>query len=122
MKQVLKGTLETYFETGMECLGLILYLEGDEYKTKNPNYDPNDSKKGPDFYKSHNGIVYLERGDVLELLDGTNRKFTIGNRQLASKDKYRVSAYPFEVIDLKEWVKLFLSETIQAQVIREVKK
>lgn len=125
MRIEVNGTLESYFETGMEGIGLQLHR--DEFETKNPNYDPNDSNKGPEFYHSWDGVVSLNKQDKIKIIDSPLSKynsqiFTLGDLKKAAKDKYRFGAcYPFEDIPLQDWFDLFACGKTKAIVELSVK-
>lgn len=114
MKITFKGKLEDYYETGMESLGLILYLS--KFKIPNENYNLKDKTKGPKFWKTYDGMVMLKPGDVLRIVKSSIKKYEgkkieIGNINLAKKDKFRLTAYPEGNISLLEWRSLFSGKT-----------
>lgn len=124
------GVLDTYWETGYEGHVLAhLYIDGYEYL--NPNYDSKDSSKGPEHYRSYEGILSLDFKDVIEIIDSPDcpefngLKFIIGNRDMALKDKFYLGrVYPINVdkkFDLKKWYKLFSGKT-KAKVQKLIKK
>jgi len=120
-----EGTLETYHETGMECMGLVLYRDG--FLTPNPDYDP--GKKGWPFsvqhWKTIDGVVMVGKFDVIELLrkDGrVHRRFPVlPDHRLAKEDGYRLSSY-CRGMTKHEWYKLFLTEDKRARLWRQKKK
>jgi len=120
-----KGTLETYYETGMECLGLQLYL--DNYEIPNKNYNPKDSNSGPEFFHDWSGVITLDKGDKVKILSSPlsqyeGKTFTVGILKWAAKDKYRLGAmYPFEEIPLQDWVSSFDCSKTRAEVEKKVK-
>lgn len=116
------GKLTTYFETGMEHLGLGLQLQESKFKTKNDRYDGT-HKNGPEFYESLEGLILLRPGDRVDISTPQGlQTFLIGNRTLAQQDGYRLGgAYPKETIDLPTFVNFFQTE-LSATIIRPVKK
>lgn len=119
------GVLDTHWETGYEGTTLLhLYLDQD-YSTLNPQYDPKDPNKGPEFYRSYEGMVTFDFADQIEIIDCkidpsmNGKKFTTGNMKTAAIDNYRFGrVYPVEEneIDLKTWIKLFSAGTTKAKV------
>lgn len=106
------GTLETFCETGMECLGLV--LQKDEPKGgPNPNFDPSvpESKNNFRYYASYDALKFIEHGNVLEI-DGIKYAM-IKDREFAQSDAYRLSFYPIG-FSRKELLKLFLPENKRA--------
>jgi hypothetical protein len=118
------GILDSYFETGMECWGLILFKSGDEFKAKNLNYTAN-NKNGPEFYNKHEGIVFLDKGDILVLENG--HYIGIGNISAAEEDHYSLSSYPYidgnswSKEEKSKWIDLFQNKT-KAKLYRPKKK
>lgn len=99
------GTLQTYFETGMECTGLIFYEDG-VYGGPNPDFDPSKPEDGRNFknFHTHDGITFIETGHILRFEDGTQVGM-IKDREFAKSDGYRLSFYPrgysrFELVNL----------------------
>lgn len=118
------GTLESYYETGMECLGLILYKEGETFRTKNLSFTE-DGKNGPAFYKTHEGIIFIKKGDII--LIGGKKTIGIGNHTASHMDSYKLSEYPY--LDGRRWsddekinwLKLF-NQNIKAELYRPKSK
>jgi len=102
----LEGWLETHFETGMECLGLVLDQRIPD--GPNPNFDPTKPEDGSNFknFRSYAGLHYVGREDVLEV-DG-ERILMARDRDFAQADGYRLSLYP-SGFSSKELIKLFNS-------------
>jgi len=105
------GTLETYFETGMECLGFILH--DDRGITNSPSFN-NSTKKwdGPiQEFHSIDWTIWLDKkGQKIEVYgeDGSieyTGDLTL-NRQALAKFGYRHSFIPNEV-DFDTWCKWF---------------
>lgn len=99
------GVLDYYFETGMECMGLVVYEDGHE-GSPNPNFDPTKPEGGDNFknYKTHDAINFIERGDILEL-DGV-KYLMARDRDFALEDGFRLSMYPMG-FSKKELIELF---------------
>lgn len=90
-RQEIKGTMATYFETGMECMGLVLIEDGKE------GYD---------------GLHFIAQGDILQP-DGDKKVAMIKDREFGAQDGFRLSFYPYGYT-LKEWVSLFNTENKRA--------
>lgn len=78
----LKGRLSTYFETGMECLGLVFNEDGKD------GYD---------------GLHFIKHGHILKI--ERQRFLMVADPGFAKRDGYRFSFYPQgfsrkEIIDL----------------------
>lgn len=120
-----KGSLETYYETGMEHLGLQLYRDG--YEVPNKHYDPKDPSKGPKYFHDWSGVISLDPGDKITILKSQlkqyeGKSFTIGNRSWAKEDNYRFGAcYPSSKIPILDWRNLFELKT-KAIVEKKIKK
>jgi hypothetical protein len=100
-----EGTLETYYETGMECMGLVLYK--DEPKgTPNSSFDPSKPETSSNFknYKSFEALKFVEKGSILEI-DGVKYAM-LKDRAFAQADGYRLSVYPIG-FSRQELVELF---------------
>lgn len=116
------GTLETYFETGMECMGLILYEDG-IIGGPNPNFDPSKPEGGSNFknYKTHDGINFVEKMDVIELLNKNGKVYKrilcIYDIKKAREDGYRLSLY-IEGWDKMELARLFYPENKKARLYK----
>lgn len=117
------GTLTTFYETGMEHLGLGLNLESPQFKDKNPNYGPKNPKE-PEYFYSYEALILLKRNDRIEIeVDGTVNIFHIGNRNVAQSHGYKFGeAYPleFSLEQLDQWIKLF-HKPLKAKIIRPIK-
>jgi hypothetical protein len=92
------GELEAYYETGMECLGLVLYKDG--FEKANPDYIEG-NKEWPHcvpFFRSYDGQEYIEKGDILIVMkeDGITPERTVKvlhDPEAADKGQYRLSIY-----------------------------
>lgn len=119
-----EGTLETYYETGMEHLALGLQLSDERFKQKNSSFT-GDPKNGPEYYYSLEGFIFLQPQDRLEVItDKGTEVFMIGNKSLAKDDSYRFgSAYPKEISsnELSQWSSFF-AKNCTAKIIRPIKK
>lgn len=106
------GTLQTYFETGMECMGLIFYEDG-IHSSPNPNFDSNkpESKSNFRYFSSHDGITFIASGHIIEFANG-DKIGMAKDREFAKKDGYRLSFYP-QGYTKKEWLALFESEMLK---------
>lgn len=117
------GTLDFYYETGMESEGLILYKEGENFRTKKLSFTE-DGKNSPDFYKTHEGIVFLKKGDIVLI---GKKTIGIGNQTAAYIDSYKLSAYPYldgrrwSDEEKANWLKLF-DKNIKAELYRPKSK
>lgn len=116
------GTLSTYYETGMEHLGLVLEVDSPQFKIPNPKFG---QANEIEFFRTLDGTVFLRPNDRLEVdTDSGIQVFMIGNRNLAKEDGYKFgSVYPKEISsisDLKNFIKHFNSES-KAKVIRPIK-
>jgi len=103
------GTLQTYYETGMECTGLVFYEDG-VHGGPNPDFDPSkpESKSNFRYYSSYDGLHFIEHGMILEI-DG-QKIGIIKDRDFASRDGYRLSFYPAG-FSRKELIEIFAPET-----------
>lgn len=110
-----KGTLQTHFETGMECLGLAFY-EDDIHGPPNPNFDPLKPEDRSNFknYSSYDGLHFLANGQILQIENGPKIAL-IKDRDFAKRDGYRLSFYP-RGFSRSELLKLFAKETIKAKL------
>lgn len=121
-----KGNLTTHYETGMEYLGLGVYLDHPKFRTINRSYNPQDSNYGPEYFWTYEGLILLKKNDKLEieLIDGSIQTFMIGNRTLAKEHGYKLGeAYPQELnlSELHLWAAQFNSN-LKAKIIRPIKK
>jgi len=119
MKQ---GTLQTYFETGMESLGLVFYEDG-VYGGPNPDFDPSkpESRSNFKFYASYDGLHFLQSGQILQIENGPKIGI-VKDRDFASRDGYRLGFYP-QGFSRLELLSLFGKETVKAKLwIKKVPK
>ena len=121
------GVLDTYWETGYED-GVLAHLYIDKFSSPNSQYNPQDPKSGPSEFRSHEGIINLDFGDILEIVvcphlpELNGKKYLIGNLDLAKKDNFKFGrAYPADFKDLKKWHSLFSGQT-KAKVHKLIKK
>jgi hypothetical protein len=108
----IEGTLQTHFETGMECLGLVLYEDG-KRGPPNPGFDPEVPEDGNNFrnFSTYEALHYVGKGDVLEY-DGA--RYLMGrDSEFARDDGYRLSVYPVG-FSRAELLGLFAPETKRA--------
>lgn len=115
----IEGTLETYFETGMDCIGLILY---DKTKlTPNPSFDPLKPEKDMNFahFKDWSGIHFISHGDFLQVEDGDIWAMT-KDRDFAARDGYHLSFYPCGFTK-EDWVNLFITEKVEATLWKKLR-
>lgn len=125
MKLKFLGTLESYYETGMEGFSLQLYLDG--YEIPNEKYNEKDRSFGPKFFHDWSGVINLDPGDKVKIISSPLKKyegkvFTIGNLRFAKADRYRFGyTYPKEKISLQDWYDLFSSDKTRAEVIKKIK-
>ena len=110
-----EGILETYFETGMECLGLTLQ-DPTQKGQPNPNFDPNKPEGGSNFqfYASYEGLHFIENGDILQI-EGQSKFRMVKDREFAKDDGYRLSFYP-QGFSRDELVKLFSPQSVKASI------
>jgi hypothetical protein len=106
------GVLQTYFETGMESLGLI-FCEDGIHGNPNPNFDPNKPEDRDNFqyFSSWDAITFIATGQVIEFANG-EKVGMAKDREFAKKDGYRISFYP-QGYSKKEWLDLFATEKLQ---------
>lgn len=112
------GKLDTHFETGMECLGLVFYEDG-IHGGPNPNFDPGKPENGSNFkfYASYDALTFITHGHILQVEDGPKWGM-MKDREFAIRDGFSVSFYPagfskFELMELftlpkkkaKLWIK-----------------
>lgn len=119
---VKSGTLQTYYETGMECIGLVFYEDG-VHGGPNPDFDPSkpESRSNFRYYSSYDGLHFIEHGMIVEI---NGKKIgMIKDRDFAKRDGYRLSFYPAG-FSRKELIELFGSENIKvrAWIKKESKK
>lgn len=103
------GTLQTYFETGMECMGLTFYIDG-VHGGPNPDFDPTKPESGSNFknFSSWEGTMFIETGMVITMPDGQH-VCMVKDRMFAKQDGYRLSFYCIGY-NKQEWIDLFLKE------------
>ena len=109
------GTLQTHYETGMECLGLVFYEDGIN-GPPNPNFDPTKPETSMNFknYASWDAMTFLESGQILQVGDG--EKFVmVKDRDMSSRDGYRLSFYP-RGFGRKELIDLFGPGTVKGKL------
>lgn len=113
MKKV--GTLQTYFETGMECLGLVFYEDG-VYGEPNPSFDPSkpESKENFSRYSSFAGVTFIDSGHVLKFPNG-ELVGMVKDRDFAKRDGYMLSFYP-RGFSKDEWLDLFVLEDTKVTI------
>lgn len=107
----LKGVLETYFETGLECLGLAFYRDDAVKGPRNPDFDPAKpaSRSNFEFFRTYEGMLLVGRGHLLEL-EGVGIIGLERDRDFAKADGHQLSYYP-RGFSKEEWLNLFLKET-----------
>lgn len=110
-----KGTLETHFETGMECMGLVFYEDG-VYGEPNPDFDPSkpEDRSNFKFYKTYEGLTFIEHGHILQIEDGPKIGI-MKDRDFARRDGYRLSVYP-QGFNRSELIELFGQESVKATI------
>jgi hypothetical protein len=108
------GTLQLYYETGMECLGLIFYEDG-IYGDPNPDFDPSKPEDGSNFryYSSYKGMFNIEKDMILEI-DG-QKIGMVKDRDFAIRDGHRFSFYPAG-FSRKEIINLFGPENVKVRM------
>lgn len=106
------GTLQTFHETGMECLGLALYKDGIVGES-NPNFDPSKPENKNNFknYASYEALKFIESGSILEI--DSIKYAMIKDIEFAKSDAYHLSFYP-KGFSRKELIKLFVPENKKA--------
>lgn len=105
------GTLQTHYETGMECLGLTFYEDG-VHGGPNPEFDSS-KPEGPNnfkFFSTYDGLTYIENGQILQFPDGKT-VMMLKDRDFAKEDGYRLSFYP-QGYTKEEWLSLFSSQKL----------
>lgn len=103
-----EGTLQTFNETGMECLGLVLQCD-EPHGDANPDFDPAKPETGSNFrwYSSYDALHFIEKNTILEI-DGV-RYAMIKDSEFAEADAYNLSFYPAG-FSKKELLTLFIPE------------
>lgn len=116
------GTLGTHFETGMECMGLVLNEDG-IHGGPNPNFDPTKPEGGSNFrnYASYDALNFIGRDQFLKIGDGPIIEI-IRDRDFGVRDGFRLSFYP-SGFSRKELLQLFGPNNIKATlwVKKEIK-
>lgn len=109
------GKLCTYFETGMECMGLAFYEDG-IHGPPNPSFDPSkpEGHSNFKFYASYDALNMIKHGDLLQIEDGPIYGM-LKDRDLASRDGYRLSFYP-QGFSREELLLLFGKENVKAKL------
>lgn len=107
------GTLQTYYETGMECMGLVFYEDG-VHGGPNPNFDPSkpESKSNFRYYSSYDGLHFIETGMIVEI--NGQKIGMVKDRDFATRDGYRLSFYPAG-FSRKELIELFSPENVEVR-------
>lgn len=105
----IKGYLDTFHETGMECLGLVLMdetVKGDP----NPNFNPDLPEEGSNFkyFGNYDAINFIKNGDILEI-NGI-RYAMLQDEHTAKDNGYKLSFYPIGW-KLGEFLELFNGKT-----------
>jgi hypothetical protein len=116
------GTLQTHFETGMECMGLVFYEDG-IHGPPNPNFDTTKPEGGGNFkfYGNYNAMTFINHGHVIQFPNG-EKVGMLKDREFAQKDGYRLSFYP-QGFSKAEWITLFASESVNVTIwIKKEKK
>jgi hypothetical protein len=112
----IEGVLETYYETGLECLGLIIHNSAINGTVPNPKFDSTKPESSVNFkyFSSYEDMHFIESGDILQP-EGGSRYLLIKDRQFAADDAYRLSFYP-QGFTYQEWTALFSKQDIKATV------
>jgi len=121
----IKGTLEAFCEQGV---GWILGLYLPKGLTPNPQYDG--IKDKVKFFKSLEHFIGLKKFDQIKIVNTNaklkkykNKIFTIGDLKKAQEDHFRFGhVYPFESIDLKDWITLFTCDSTKVILLKRVNK
>jgi hypothetical protein len=113
--EMFEGKLNTHFETGMECLGLVFEKDG-MIGPLNPEFKENLPESGSNFryFGNFDALVFLNRGQVLELPDGKMVSM-IKDPQFSGRDGYRLSFYP-RGFSTKELLELFCAGNVKAKL------
>ena len=109
----IEGALETFHETGMECMGLVL-VDKTMHGPPNPAFDPSKPRGGAnfEFYGNYNALHWFKTGDILQV-DGSVKVGLLEDRAFATSDGYRLSFYP-QGFTRAELVALFSYENVRA--------
>jgi hypothetical protein len=113
----IEGVLSTYFETGMECLGLILIRDAPAHAL-NPDYDATkpESELNFKYFRSIDSVEFVASGMILEAGE-TGRLVLLRDQRFAAADGYRLSFYP-KGFTKTEWLELFSSGKVRATLWR----
>lgn len=116
------GTLQTHFETGMECLGLVFYDENAPKGPPNPEYDPSKPEDRRNFkhFSTYEALTFIGNGMILQLPSG-EKVFMIRDRDFAIQDGFNISFYP-RGFTKKEWIELFVPENVKVTLWVKEKK
>lgn len=108
------GTLQTYYETGMESMGLVFYEDG-IYGPTNPGFNPDlpESRNNFKNYSSYDALNFIETGMILEI--NGQKIGMVKDRDFARRDGYRLSFYPAG-FSRKELIQLFAPENVKVRV------
>jgi len=112
---VFHGTLSTYFEAGMECLGLVFEKDG-VWGSPNPAFNPN-LPPGPNNFKNfstYEALIFIAEGQILLLPDGT-KLGVIKDREFGANDGFRLSFYP-RGFTKQELLELFMKDNVQTKI------
>ena len=114
------GTLQTHFETGMECLGLVFYEDG-VHGGPNPDFDPSkpEDRNNFKYFASYDGLTFLETGHIIQFADG-QMVGLVKDRDFAKRDGYRLSFYP-QGFSRKELLELFMPENVKVTLWSKIK-
>lgn len=107
------GTLQTYFETGMECMGLVFYDDAAPLGPPNPDFDPSKPESRNNFkhFSTYDGLTFIKQGMVLQLPSG-DKVFMIRDIDFSRQDAYNISFYP-RGFTKAEWMELFVHENVK---------
>lgn len=89
------GVLSTYFETGMEALGLV-FERDDVSGPPNPNFDPSQPENRNNFknFKTLDGLIFLKHGQILQIGEDGEKIALIKDIDFAKSDGFRLTMYP----------------------------
>lgn len=118
-----EGFLETHFETGMECLGLVL----DERIPNglNPDFNPDwpEDARNFKYFRSHSGLHFIDKQDILQYKDESGNEIKalmIRDSDFAKDDGYALSLYP-QGFSREELMKLFVRSNEKAVLYKRKK-
>lgn len=111
----IEGTLETFYETGLECVGLVL-VDKTKRGPPNPSFDPSKPRGGAnfEFYGNYSALHWFDTGDILQV-DGGPKVGLLRDQEFAASDGYRLSFYP-QGFTRAELVAMFFYENVNATV------